>query len=115
MQPGWIGDPGNAPAWYFSTCWAATMEPRPENCRYHSLWEWILQLYREVDPDRLAVKAAHARGMEIWGMGSLWDWGSGPDTPIPASSRRSHCTAAVALAERRLAKTLDRSQGISAL
>jgi hypothetical protein len=32
-------------------------------------------LYAEVRPDELAVKAAHARGMEIWGMGSLWDWG----------------------------------------
>ncbi len=27
MQPGPIGEPGNAPAWYFSTCWAATMVP----------------------------------------------------------------------------------------
>ena len=27
MQPGWIGDPGKAPAWYFSTCCAATIVP----------------------------------------------------------------------------------------
>ena len=27
MQPGWIGEPGNAPAWYFSTACAATMVP----------------------------------------------------------------------------------------
>ena len=27
MQPGWIGEPGKAPAWYFSTCFAATMVP----------------------------------------------------------------------------------------
>ncbi len=27
MQPGPIGDPANAPAWYFSTCLAATMVP----------------------------------------------------------------------------------------
>ena len=27
MQPGWIGEPGKAPAWYFSTCFAATIVP----------------------------------------------------------------------------------------
>lgn len=62
-------------------CWIATMHARPENCRYYSLWQWMQQLYRDVKPDVLAVKAAHARGMEIWGVGSLWDWGSPADTP----------------------------------
>jgi hypothetical protein len=61
--------------------WVSTMHARPENCRYYSLWEWLQTLYAEVKPDQLAVKAAHARGMEIWGMGSLWDWGAAPDTP----------------------------------
>jgi hypothetical protein len=27
MQPGPTGEPGNAPAWNFSTCWAATIVP----------------------------------------------------------------------------------------
>ena len=27
MQPGPIGEPGNAPAWNRSTCWAATIVP----------------------------------------------------------------------------------------
>ncbi len=27
MQPGWIGEPGKAPAWYLSTRSAATMVP----------------------------------------------------------------------------------------
>ena len=61
--------------------WLATMQARPENPRYHSLWTWLEQLYAEVQPDQLAVKAAHARGMEIWGVGSLWDWGAQADTP----------------------------------
>jgi hypothetical protein len=62
--------------------WVSTMYARPENCRYYSLWEWMQTLYAEVRPDELAVKAAHARGMEIWGMGTLWDWGSPADTPV---------------------------------
>ena len=61
--------------------WVSTMRARPENCRYYSFWEWLQTLYAGVTPDQLAVKAAHARGMEIWGMGSLWDWGAAADTP----------------------------------
>ncbi len=38
-------------------------------------------LYANVKPDETAVKAAHNRGMEIWGVGTLWDWGSPADTP----------------------------------
>ncbi len=62
-------------------CWVSTMQARPENLRYHSLWTWMQWLYAHVNPDDLAVKAAHARGMEIWGVGTLWDWGSPADTP----------------------------------
>ncbi len=62
-------------------CWVSTMHERPENCRYHSYWEWTRALYAGVKPDELAVKAARARGMEIWGMGTLWDWGAPADTP----------------------------------
>ena len=61
--------------------WVSTMHARPENCRYYSLWEWLQQLYAGETPDQLAVKAARARGLEIWGMGSLWDWGAAADTP----------------------------------
>jgi hypothetical protein len=64
-----------------ASCWLATMHARPENPRYHSFWKWLNELYSTVNPDTLAVKAAHARGMEIWGMGSLWDWGGPADTP----------------------------------
>ncbi len=62
-------------------CWISTMHARPENPRYYSLWTWMQWLYANVKPDELAVKAARARGMEIWGMGTLWDWGSPADTP----------------------------------
>ncbi len=64
-----------------ASCWLETMHARPENPRSHSFWTWLNQLYAEVQPDQLAVKAAHERGMEIWGMGTLWDWGSPADTP----------------------------------
>lgn len=63
-------------------CWLATMEVREENPRYASLWHWMRQLYAAANPDLLAVRAARARGMEIWGVGSLWDWGAPADTPV---------------------------------
>jgi HEAT repeat protein len=62
-------------------CWLSTMHARPENPRYYSLWEWMNQLYATVPVDRLARDAARARGMEFWGVGSLWDWGAPADTP----------------------------------
>ena len=61
--------------------WVASMHARPENPRYHSLWTWMQFLYANVHPDELAVKAAHSRGMEIWGVGTMWDWGGPADTP----------------------------------
>ena len=61
--------------------WLSTMYARPENPRYYSLWTWMQWLYANVKPDELAVKAAHNRGMEIWGVGTLWDWGAPADTP----------------------------------
>lgn len=61
--------------------WVRSMKERPENCRYYSFWVWMRRLYREVDPDVLAVRAAKKRGMEIWGVGTLFDWGAAADTP----------------------------------
>lgn len=61
--------------------WVDTMRVREENCRYASAFHWFAQLYREVHPDRLAVEAAHRRGMEIWGVGTLVDWGGAADAP----------------------------------
>jgi HEAT repeat protein len=64
-----------------ASSWLETMHARPENPRYYSFWKWLEELYETVSPDTLAVKAAHERGMEIWGVGSLWDWGAPADTP----------------------------------
>ncbi len=61
--------------------WVETMHARPENPRYYSLWQWYLWLYANVKPDELAVKAAHARGQEIWGVSTMFDWGAPADTP----------------------------------
>src|ERR1700761_2536161 len=55
--------------------WIDTMEARPENPRYYSLWQWMQWLYANVRPDEVAVQAAHARGLEIWGVGTMFDWG----------------------------------------
>jgi HEAT repeat protein len=61
--------------------WLETMQFREENCRYASFWKYLLRLYKEVDVDRIAVEAAHKRGMEIWGVGTMFDWGAAADTP----------------------------------
>src|SRR5206468_9786370 len=61
--------------------WVETMEEREENCRYAAMGKWWRQLYKEVDPDRMAVEAAHRRGMEIWGVATMFDWGGPGDTP----------------------------------
>lgn len=61
--------------------WLETLHVREENPRYASFWKWIRRVYQEVDPDRTAVEAAHRRGMEIWGVSALFDWGAQADTP----------------------------------
>ncbi|MBN2455625.1 MAG: hypothetical protein JXB29_03665 [Sedimentisphaerales bacterium] len=58
----------------------ADMVMRKENCRAYSFYDWIDRLYKEVDPDRLAVEAAHKRGMEIWGTGNIFDFRGAADT-----------------------------------
>ncbi|MDP6505783.1 MAG: hypothetical protein QF886_19335, partial [Planctomycetota bacterium] len=61
--------------------WVDMHQERSENCRYYSFWRWLRHLYKELDPDRVAVEAAHKRGMEIWGVGALFDWGAQADAP----------------------------------
>jgi hypothetical protein len=61
--------------------WNETMVARDENCRYASFFRWMRTLYRDLHPDRLAVAAAHRRGMQIWGVGTLVDWGCQADAP----------------------------------
>ena len=61
--------------------WVEGHRERPESVRYYEFWKWLRWLYENVEPDRLAVEAAHQRGMEIWGVGNLVDWGASADTP----------------------------------
>ncbi|MBI5687800.1 MAG: HEAT repeat domain-containing protein [Verrucomicrobia bacterium] len=61
--------------------WLETMQFREENCRYASFWKYLLRLDKELAVDRLAVEAAHKRGMEIWGVSTMFDWGAAADTP----------------------------------
>lgn len=73
--------------------WNDTMVVREENCRYASFFRWMRALYQDLHPDRLAVAAAHRRGLQIWGVGTLVDWGCQADAPgfgdwpSPAESR----------------------------
>ncbi len=61
--------------------WVDQHRERRDNVRYWKFWKWLRHLYREVDPDRLAIEAAHKRGMEIWGVGNLFDWGAQAEVP----------------------------------
>lgn len=62
-----------------AAAWQQTCDIRAENCRYFDFWKWERHLIEAVGTDRLAVRAAHDRGMQIWGVGSLFDWGAPPD------------------------------------
>ncbi len=61
--------------------WVDKHRERPESVRYYEFWKWLRHLYRDVHPDRLAVQAARKRGMEIWGVANLFDWGGGGEVP----------------------------------
>jgi hypothetical protein len=61
--------------------WVDAHQERAESPRYFMFWSWLRHLYKDVDPDRLAVQAARKRGMEIWGVANLVDWGSQADAP----------------------------------
>ena len=60
--------------------WGNQFVIRPENRLYARIWDWWRDLqYRKVGTNRIAVRAAHARGLEIWMAYGLFDNGSGPD------------------------------------
>lgn len=61
--------------------WVETCINRPENPRYNEFWKWLRHLYKDVDPDGLASAEAKKRGIEIWGVATLVDWGSQADVP----------------------------------
>ncbi len=59
----------------------STAHVREDNFRYATWMEWSRHLVEDLDVERLAVEAAHERGMELWGVGTLGDWGCTADTP----------------------------------
>jgi len=60
--------------------WGEEFLLREQNREYTRVWNWWRDLqYRKVGTNRIAVKAAHARGMEIWMAYGLFDNGSSPD------------------------------------
>ncbi len=61
--------------------WVDSSINRPESARYNEFWKWLRYLYKEVDPDALASRAAKKYGIELWGVATLVDWGSQADVP----------------------------------
>ncbi|MEW6355382.1 MAG: HEAT repeat domain-containing protein [Planctomycetota bacterium] len=49
---------------------------RPENFLYYGFWMWEKRLAKEIGTSRMAVQAAHDRGMTIWGYTALFDHGA---------------------------------------
>ena len=49
---------------------------RPENFQGHAFWEWERHLAESAKTSAAAVRAAHDRGMEFWGMTALFDHGA---------------------------------------
>ncbi len=62
--------------------WNQVMETRDEAVRYVGAIEGIRALYDGFNPDKYFVQEAHKRGMEVWGVSTLQDWGGAGDTPI---------------------------------
>ena len=60
--------------------WGNEFVIRPENREFARIWKWWKHLaYEVVGTNRIAVKAAHDRGMEIWLTTGLFDNGSAAD------------------------------------
>jgi HEAT repeat protein len=58
---------------------------REQNLRYASWANWTRDLYRRFDPDKAAIAAAHKRGMEIWAVGKLNEFGGQADA-VPTNA-----------------------------
>ncbi|MBN2456626.1 MAG: HEAT repeat domain-containing protein [Sedimentisphaerales bacterium] len=50
--------------------------------RTASFWNWANHLITNENLEQIAVQAAHDRGIELWGLGNLFDWGSTGDTSV---------------------------------
>jgi len=62
--------------------WNKVMVTRDEAVRYVGAIESYRELYKNFNPDKYLVQEAHKRGMEVWGVSTLQDWGASGDTPI---------------------------------
>lgn len=61
--------------------WAETTKVREENFRYATFHQWSHHLINDLNIEKMAVDIAHKKGIELWGVASLGDWGSSADTP----------------------------------
>ncbi|MBN2455864.1 MAG: HEAT repeat domain-containing protein [Sedimentisphaerales bacterium] len=59
--------------------WIEYQKERRESVQYYPFWQWIRQIYKTIDPDKIAVDAAHKNGIEIWGVANIMDWGVSAD------------------------------------
>jgi hypothetical protein len=56
--------------------------PRPENPVVYNNLAQSRDLIENQNINQVAVQAAHSRGMQIWGLGSIYDWGVAAKDPI---------------------------------
>lgn len=56
--------------------WLESFVFRPQHRTVYGWWEWLKHLNYQVGSNRIAVQAAHRRGMKIWSITGLFDWGS---------------------------------------
>lgn len=61
--------------------WAETFQVREESFRCAAFDRWFKHLILDQRLERVAVEIAHARGMELWGVSTIGDWGASADTP----------------------------------
>ena len=52
----------------------------PHSPRYHNSWKWIDSLLNKVKTEKLIVSLAKKKGIEIWGVDSLTEFGGPADT-----------------------------------
>lgn len=61
--------------------WVKTLNYREENYRYASALKWFEILINKGNLEKIVTTSAHKLGMEVWGVSTVGDWGSSPDTP----------------------------------
>ncbi|OHB57587.1 MAG: hypothetical protein A2Y07_06945 [Planctomycetes bacterium GWF2_50_10] len=64
-----------------AAAWENAAHVRPENFRYATVHKWFSHLLIDEHIEKTVCDTAHKKGMEIWGVASLGDWGSPADTP----------------------------------